>query len=67
MNHKQNMNWKELANAESKEGWWDFFHNTEEESICLAMFHYDKPIGEIKMNYEQWKDLYELVNRITNR
>lgn len=60
--------WKNLALSESYKGFWELFHNTEDKIIKLSyvpeVAYSDKDI-HITLNYDEFKDLIQWLNRIS--
>lgn len=55
--------WETLVNAESKEGWWDI--TFKDGGVNIVKYSDDQLEMQIEVSAAEWKDLCELVNRIT--
>ena len=60
--------WKKLYNSESKNAYWEIWHDSDEKSIILHHVpeeDYTNKDTKIKLSYNQFDDLIKFIIRIS--
>lgn len=55
--------WETLRNTESEKGWWDI--TFRDGGVFVSNHSDEKKEFEIELSVDEWKDLIELINRIS--
>lgn len=68
MPRRKQQSWEKLLNAESENAFWEIIHDSKAKTVRLLFVpddDYSRNDIDIEMNYEQFDDLCNFINRIS--